>query len=279
VAALAFPFKEEAQDDFVGMEALHELFDHYIEVLKSPEEAKKCGMKLPAGLLLYGPPGCGKTYAAKHFPRYAKTKGLLLKFHQVRNSDVASQWRGEAILKMRKIFEEAKRTKPSILFIDECEGLFPSRDKFGNTFGAERTQELDEMLQLLEEAKEDGVIVVAATNHLASIDRAIFRTGRFDFSFEVKPPDAVMRRKMFEAKLRLRNVDQNLDLEHIVGITDGFTASDIETMVNTSAVESWKTKVPISLHHLMVSFAAISTKKIACQQVESLMPCFDKESL
>jgi SpoVK/Ycf46/Vps4 family AAA+-type ATPase len=226
-------------NDFVGMEELHEKFDFYLQVLKNPEEAKEYGVKLPAGMLLYGPPGCGKTYTAKHLCDYAKSKGVHLNFQEIKASDVASKWKGEGIQKIHKVFEEAKRCAPVILFIDECEGLFPSR----------------------EQAKDHNIIIVGATNHISSIDSAILRTGRFDYTFEVKPPNEATRRKMFEAKLKLKKCDPHLDLETVVKNSEGFSASDIETAVNDAGLSSWKQKTPINQAILMKSLETIKSKK------------------
>ncbi|MBS0637489.1 MAG: ATP-binding protein, partial [Verrucomicrobia bacterium] len=253
-------------DDFVGMEELHEKFDNYLEVLKEPEQAKEYGVKFPAGMLLYGPPGCGKTYTVKHLCHYAKSKDVTLQYRQLKGSDVASKWRGVGVIKMRQIFDEAKKVAPTLLFIDECEGLFPSRDRFRETYGAERTQELNEMLQMLEEAKEHNIIVIAATNHLESVDSAIFRTGRFDYTFEVKPPTAETRLKMFEAKLKGKKCEEGLDLASVVEATEGFTASDIETIVNDAAAASWKKRTSISAELLMASLATIRAKKASVAQ-------------
>ncbi len=255
-----------AVSDFVGMDELHEKFDLYLEVLKNPNDAKEYGVKLPAGMLLYGPPGCGKTYTAKHLGEYAQSKGVKLNFCEINGSDVVGKWKGEGINNIKRIFEEAKKNAPTILFIDECEGLLPSRDKLKDTLSVERTQELDEALKRIEEAKLHNVIVIGATNNISAIDSAILRTGRFDYTFEVKPPNSAMRLKMFEAKLKLKKCEPDIDLTQLVEITEGFTASDIDTIVNDAGLTSWKNRSPIKLENLMESFKVIQAKRSSVDQ-------------
>lgn len=251
----------EEKSDFVGMEELHSKFDHYLQILKSPNEAKEYGVKLPAGIILYGPPGCGKTYTAKHLCQYAASQGVRLNFREIKGSDIASKWKGDGVKNIRKIFDEAKQNAPTVLFIDECEGLFPSRDKLSDTLSPERTQELDEALQMIEQAKYHNVIVVGATNHISTIDSAILRTGRFDYTFEVKAPDEKTRFKLLEAKLKLKKCDAELDIALLAKETEGFTASDIETLVNDAGLVSWKGKTPISMDILMQSLATVKNKR------------------
>jgi SpoVK/Ycf46/Vps4 family AAA+-type ATPase len=251
----------KAAADFVGMEELLEKFDLYLDVLKNPQEAKEYGVNLPAGMILYGAPGCGKTYTAKHLCEYAKSKGIALNFYAIKGSDVASKWKGEGVKKIRQAFEEAKLLAPVVLFIDECEGLFPSRDKLKDTLSTERTQELDEVLQLIEEAKNHNIIVIGATNHISSIDEAILRTGRFDYTYEVKPPNESTRRKMIEAKLKLRKWDPRINLDVVAKASEGFTGSDIDTAVNDAGLVSWKQKKPIDQQILLKSLEAVKGKK------------------
>lgn len=251
------------KNDFVGMERLLAQFNKYIRVIKDPETAREWGVHLPAGLLLYGPPGCGKTYTAKQLCRYAASHGLHLNFREVKGSDVSGKWKGEGVRNIRKIFEEAKKSAPIILFIDECEGLLPSREKLQDTLSAERTQELDEALQLIEDAKHHNIIVVGATNHISSIDSAILRTGRFDYTFEVTAPDEQTRFKLFTAKLQLRKCEPNLDIASLVQQTDGFTASDIETIVNGAGLASWETLTPISMELLNESFKTVQKTRVS----------------
>lgn len=253
-------------NDFVGMEDLLKKFDLYLQVFKNPKEAKEYGVKLPAGILLYGLPGCGKSYTAKHLCNYAKSQGVQLNFHQVLGSDIATKWKGEGVKNIRRVFEEAKNNAPALLFIDECEGLFPSRDKLKDTLSEERTQELDELLQMIEQAKEHNVIVVGATNQISTIDSAILRTGRFDYTFEIKPPNSATRLKMFEAKLKLKKCDPHLDLKQIVDDSEGFTPSDIETIINDAGIVSWTKKVPISIEILKESFKTVKLKKSGIDQ-------------
>ncbi len=251
----------EDQKDFVGMDDLHKIFDDYLAVLEDPENSKEYGISMPAGMILHGPPGCGKTYTAKHLCHYAKSKGVEMNFQQIKASDLLSTWKGGTVLNMRKAFEAAKKMAPVVLFVDECEGLLPSRDNFRDTLAPERTQELDEMLQIIEECKHYGVIFVGATNYLKSIDAAILRTGRIDHTFEVKPPNEETRKKMLEAKLKSKKCEPNLDLTQIVKETEGFTASDIETLVNSAAIESWRRKTAITIDILMTALQAVKAKK------------------
>lgn len=259
--------REEKPDTFVPNAELFEIFDHYLDYLKKPSAQEpspnEWGVQMPAGIILHGPPGCGKTEAAKHFPRYAETRGITLNFMQIKGSDIATKWKGEGSRNIRKAFDDAKKIAPCVLFIDECEGLLPSREKLGDSLAEERTQELDEALQQIEDAKNHNVIVIGATNHIRTIDAAILRAGRFDFIHEIKPPDDRIRLAMLQKKLTRaqRHLNDDLDLITIAEKTVGFTASDIEALVRHACSEAFKARGNVTQELLVSSVEFVSKNK------------------
>ena len=270
------PEKNEG-DDFTGFEDLLEIYDKYLNVFKNPT-IKEYGIKMPAGMIFYGQPGCGKTTAAKYFPAYAKKQGVKLNFESFNAVEVASKWRGEGIQKIDEIYERAILNSPSVLLIDECEGLFPKRDNLGSHGSdVERTQEINVSLKRLEAAAKNKVIVILATNQIEKVDQAVLRTGRIDFKYEVKPPHAEMRSKMIEKKLQIRtkHLSYDIDYPQLGEVTKEFTASDIDSMVNHACYAAWSAKGDVTQEILLTSVLSIAKQKLAGKHPQKIKSLFD----
>ncbi|HUW13286.1 MAG TPA: ATP-binding protein [Anaerolineae bacterium] len=197
--------------------------------LRNPEPFKRYGLTIPNGVLLYGPPGCGKTYIARQL---AEELGYY--FVEIIPSETASPYIHQSVLRIRDLFETAAERAPSVIFIDEFEALVPSRSDLGG-HQQYKSEEVNEFLAHLGTCAEKGVFVIAATNEPEKIDSAIIRTGRLDKIVYVGPPDAEARAEMLRLHLSGRPVESGLDAASIAGALEGYSASDIRFLVDEAA--------------------------------------------
>ncbi len=217
-------------DCVAGMKPLKSLLvNEVIEPLLNPEKYKKFKLGIPNGILLYGPPGCGKTFIVKKL-----AEELDYNFVEMSPSSVATPWVHGAVGNIGKVFEMAKLQAPSIVFIDEIEGLVPKREEL--TASADiKKEEINEFLLQLNNAGQNKILVVGATNRPHMIDTAILRSGRMDKRIFVGPPDFEARRDMFRICLSGRPYDKNIDFDKLATASDNYVGSDIELIVTESA--------------------------------------------
>jgi len=216
--------------DVGGMEAVKKRLNlAFLAPLKNPEVMKMYGKSLKGGLLLYGPPGCGKTFIAR-----ALAGELGATFMSVGLSDVLDMWLGESERKLHEIFETARRKAPAVLFFDEIDALGQKRSHLKNSGG--RTI-VNQLLAEMDSIGNDNknVFILAATNHPWDVDTALRRPGRFDRIALVLPPDNEARVRILEYHLRNRPVE-NLDLREIAEHTREFSGADLAHLCE-SAVE------------------------------------------
>jgi len=197
--------------------------------LRNPEPFRRYGLTIPNGVLLYGPPGCGKTYIARQL---AEELGYY--FVEIIPSETASPYIHQSVLRIRDLFETAAERAPSVVFIDEFEALVPSRSDLGG-HQQYKSEEVNEFLAHLGTCAEKGVFVIAATNEPEKIDTAIIRTGRLDKIVYVGPPDAEARAEMLRLHLAGRPVESALDAASIADALEGYSASDIRFLVDEAA--------------------------------------------
>ncbi len=196
--------------------------------LRNPEMRKLYGKSLRGGLLLYGPPGCGKTFLAR-----AVAGEMGAKFITVSIVDVLNMWIGNSERNLHEIFEAARRNAPCVVFLDELDALGHKRSNMSSTsmrtIGNQLLTELDGVA-----GGNDGVFVLAATNAPWDVDAALRRPGRFDRMCLVLPPDGPARAAILEYHLRDRPV-ANIDLKKLVGLTDDFSGADLAHLCDTAA--------------------------------------------
>lgn len=216
-------------DAVAGMKDLKAiLMKDVIFPLRNVEKFKKLKVSIPNGILLYGPPGCGKTYIVRKLAEEIGYNYLDLK-----HSDFASIYVHGSVEKIAEIFDRAKRQAPSIVFIDEIEGLLPDRNTLTNN-STGKNEEVNEFLMHLNDAGKNGILVVGATNKIELIDNAVLRSGRFDKKIYVSPPDYDARKHLFEFYIADRPC-QDIDYEALAGQTVNYACSDIEYLVNEAS--------------------------------------------
>ena len=215
--------------DVAGMEALkEELNKRVIWVLKDKEKAEKYRLSPPNGMLLYGPPGCGKTFFAQKFAEESGFNYML-----VNGSDLGSIYVHGTQGKIAELFKEAENNAPTVICFDEFDAFVPSR---GSTDANHKADEVNEFLSQLNNCAQRGIFVIGTTNRMELIDPAVLRKGRLDLHVEVPAPDKETRKKMFQIHLKDRPLEDNLDLDHLAEMTEGYASSDIAFLVNEAAM-------------------------------------------
>ncbi len=199
--------------------------------LRYPEVFTRLGIAAPKGVLLYGPPGCGKTLIAR-----AVAHETDVRFFSISGPEIMQKFYGESEGYLRKLFEDATKNAPSIIFIDEIDSIAPKREDLGAEHQVER-RVVAQLLSLMDGLKARGqVIVIAATNIPNALDPALRRPGRFDREIAIPIPDRHGRLAIFEIYTRGMPLAQDVDLARLADITHGFVGADIEALCREAAM-------------------------------------------
>ncbi len=218
-------------DDIGGLGNELEKIREMIELpLNHPEIFERMGISAPKGVLLFGPPGTGKTLIAK---AVAKESGAS--FYSIQGPEIVSKHYGESEEKIRKIFEEANKNKPSVIFIDELDSIAPKRDE---VTGEVERRIVAQLLTLMDGMSQmNGTIVIAATNREDSIDPALRRPGRFDREIEIGVPGKDARKDILEIHLKNMPLADDVDLDELASNTQGFVGADLSSLAREAAMK------------------------------------------
>jgi cell division protease FtsH len=217
-------------DEVAGLEEAKEELAEVVEYLRDPDRFGRLGARVPRGILLYGPPGTGKTLLAKAIAGEAGAK-----FYAQSASAFVEMFAGLGAARIRKLFEEARRNAPAIIFIDELDAVGAQRT--GHGFSREQDQTLNQLLVELDgfESREE-VIVMGASNRLQDLDVALLRPGRFDRQVLVAAPDLAGREQILGVHTRGKPLAADVDLHSIARQTAGLTGAELENIANEAAI-------------------------------------------
>ena len=201
-----------------------------IKPLQHPELYKAYGKKTGGGILLYGPPGCGKTFIAK-----ATAGQVNARFISVGLNDILDMWIGNSEKNLHNIFEVARENTPCVLFFDEIDALGASRTDMKQSSGK---QLINQFLQELDgfDGNNEGVLILGATNTPWHLDSAFRRPGRFDRIIFIPPPDAEARESIFKLKLKDKPIE-NIDYKALASKTEHYSGADIEALIDIAIEE------------------------------------------
>lgn len=232
--------KGKGFESIAGMKELKEQLQlSVIDAIKNPEKYKKYGVPLPNGILLYGPPRCGKTFFAKKF---AEEVGF--NYIYIKPSNLQSKYVNATQENIAKMFEEAEKNAPTIIFIDELDALVPNREGDLHQMHANA---VNEMLAQMDRTGEKGIFIIGASNRPEKIDPAILGAGRLEKKFFIGTPDFEARKSMFVMYLKNRPIDFGINYELLAKLTENFVSGDIELIVNDSALIALKEETKITM--------------------------------
>lgn len=235
--------KGKGFDEVAGLYEIKEiLYNDVILPLSEPELYQTYRVSIPNGLLLFGPPGCGKTYLSKKF-----SEEIDYHFIELKPSDIASIYVHGTQQKVGEIFKEAQENSPTIIFIDEFDAFVPSRE---NDLSHSYASEVNEFLVQMTECNEKGIFIIGATNRPDKVEPAVLRTGRLDKVIYLGPPDNDARKELFGLHLKNSPVSSDVDIEELSDSTENYVASDIAFIVNEAARDALKNRTEITQMHI-----------------------------
>ena len=224
--------KKVTFEQVAGLQEEKEDLEEIVDFLKSPKKYIQVGARIPKGVLLVGPPGTGKTLLAK-----AVAGEAGVPFFTISGSDFVEMFVGVGASRVRDLFEEAKKNAPCIIFIDEIDAVARSRGTGMGGGHDEREQTLNQLLVEMDGfGVNEGIIVMAATNRVDILDRAILRPGRFDRKVMVGRPDVKGREEILKVHAKGKPLSEEIDLKQIAQTTAGFTGADLENLLNEAAI-------------------------------------------
>ncbi len=257
------PKEKKKGKGFSAIAGMQELKDtiqlDVIDALNDKERYEEYGLTIPNGILLYGPPGCGKTFFAERM-----AEEIEFNFYQIKPSDIQSKFVNASQENIKNLFDEARQNAPSIIFIDELDALVPNRDT--SNISHMNTSAVNEFLAQMNNCGEDGIFIVGATNRPNAIDPAILRSGRLDKHIYLPPPDFEARKMMFELYLKKRPTEIGLNYEKLAKATENYVSSDIKFLCDEASRKALKANVRI-------------TKSIILETIRSNKPSISEKEL
>ena len=221
--------------DVAGLSGAKQEVEEIVHFLKEPQKYTELGGKIPKGALLVGPPGTGKTLLAK-----AVAGEASVPFFSLSGSDFVEMFVGVGASRVRDLFKKAKEKSPSIIFIDEIDAIGRARSKNAGFSGNdERENTLNQLLTEMDGfGTNSGVIILAATNRVDILDKALLRAGRFDRQISVELPDVHERKEIFQVHMRPLKMDGTVDIDLLSRQTPGFSGADIANVCNEAALHA-----------------------------------------
>jgi transitional endoplasmic reticulum ATPase len=254
-------------EDIGGLEDIKQELKESVEwPIKHPEAFSKMGIKPPKGLLIFGPPGCGKTLLAKAVANESEAN-----FISVKGPEILSKWVGESEKAVREIFKKAKQAAPCVVFFDEVDAVASMRGMEVGARVGERV--LNQLLTEMDGLEElHNVVIIAATNRPDMIDPALLRPGRFDKLLLVQIPDGKAREEIFKVHTRSMPLDDDVDLKRLTQMTEGYVGADIEALCREAAM--------LAIREVMREGGDINTKKVTfnhfMEAMKKIKPSVDK---
>ena len=233
--------KKVTFEDVAGADEEKQELQEVVDFLRDPEKYKKIGARIPHGMLLVGPPGTGKTLLARACAGEAGVQVL-----SISGSDFVELYVGVGASRVRSLFDQAKKVAPAIIFIDEIDAVGRRR---GSGMGGGHDEKEQTLNQLLVEMdgfnKNEGVIVLAATNRPDILDPALLRPGRFDRQIHVGRPDVKGREDILKVHAKNKRLDGDVDLKTIARVTPGYTGADLSNLLNEAAIMAARESRPV----------------------------------
>ena len=218
--------------DVAGADEAKQELEEVVEFLKTPDKFNELGARIPKGVLLFGPPGTGKTLLAK-----AVAGEAGVQFFTISGSDFVEMFVGVGASRVRDLFEQAKKSAPCIVFIDEIDAVGRQRGAGLGGGHDEREQTLNQLLVEMDGfASNEGIIIIAATNRPDVLDPALLRPGRFDRQIVVDKPDVRGREAILKVHTKGKPIASDADLDVLARRTPGFTGADLSNLVNEAAL-------------------------------------------
>src|SRR4051812_27445056 len=251
--------------DVAGADEAKEELREVVEFLRDPKRFKKLGAKVPKGILLHGPPGTGKTLLAKAVANEAKAS-----FYAQSASSFVEMFAGLGAARIRRLFREARKSSPSIIFIDELDAVGATR---GNDISGEKDQTLNQLLVEMDGFEgADNLVVIAASNLLDKLDPALLRPGRFDRQIFVSPPDLKGRLEVLSVHTKNKPLHE-VDLSVIAKQTAGLTGADLANICNEASIFAGRSHRDVVL---MQDFDAALERTVAGMQSRRVMNDHEK---
>ena len=262
--------KKVTFDDVAGADEEKEELREVVDFLRNPAKFTEIGARIPHGLLLVGPPGTGKTLLARAVAGEADVQ-----FLSISGSDFVEMYVGVGASRVRDLFDQAKKIAPAIIFIDEIDAVGRKR---GSGLGGGHDEKEQTLNQLLVEMdgfnKNEGVIVLAATNRPDILDPALLRPGRFDRQIHVGHPDVKGREEILKVHAKGKRLDDSVNLKTIARATSGFTGADLSNLLNEAAIMAARSNRPVlnmdDLNEAMMKIIAGPAKRSRVQQRRDL---------